>query len=233
MPANRFFLDQVFAKNQEVSIGGSEHHHLSRVMRAKVSDTLELVNGKNTLATATITAIKKDLTNAAITTLTQASPPPPLILAIPFTQTGKLDFIIEKGCELGATTFWLYKAKLGEKESLSQNHQKRLHTLLISAMKQCGRLDLPTIALLPELAKWNRPAYSLFFGDTRTTAPRFSLCSPKPPLIFVTGPEKGFSPSEIETLETTLSGQGVCLHQNILRMETAPLVALVGSLGTV
>ena len=46
----------------------------------------------------------------------------------------------------------------------------------------------------------------------------------EPRILFVSGPEKGFSPPEIELLRKM--GQGVCLHRNILRAETAPLVAL-------
>ena len=64
------------------------------------------------------------------------------------------------------------------------------------------------------------------FGDTRPTAKPISPIDQTTPILFITGPEKGFTPAEITTLENTLHASGVRLHTNILRMETAPLVAL-------
>ena len=52
---------------------------------------------------------------------------------------------------------------------------------------------------------------------------------PKPSeerVVFCVGPEKGFSPQEIAHLKGPLEAQGVKLHHNILRTETAGLVAL-------
>ena len=197
-------------------------------MRAQTGDTIELINGKNSLATASLTSIGKKAATAHIDHV-ETHPPQgsPITLAIPFGISSKLELIIEKGCELGASHFHLYPADLSEKKSLSENQHRRLTLLLISAMKQCGRLDLPTLELKPPLSDWPPFKGRTLFGDTRTGAA--PLASENTPTLVITGPEKGFSPDEINTLTTTLQATGVRLHANILRMETAPLVALIQS----
>lgn len=223
MAENRFFLPVDFVPNAEHLLTGEEHHHLSKVMRNEKGDIVELVNGKNQLALATILEVGKQTTTLRLTSLTQASPPPPLILAQGLARPKNLDLIIEKGTELGATAFYLFPAERSEKEELSENQTTRLHTLMISALKQCGRLDLPSLEFKPPLAAWKAPKMRLLFGDLDPVAPPLTA-SAEATLIFI-GPEKGFSPKEIEHLHR-LGAQGVRLNPNILRAETAALCAL-------
>ena len=228
MPANRYYIDAPLKEHEEVVIEESEFHHLSRVMRARIGDPLELVNGKDILATAHITIIEKKQAHAHIDTVeTKKSSLPAITLAIPLTQSSKLDLIIEKGCELGASAFWIYPADCSEKKTLTTNQKQRLSHLLISAMKQCGRLDLPTLELKPPLKEWAPFKGLTLFGDTSETAKPLTKDTSEAPILFITGPEKGFTPLELTTLKERLHAKGVRLHANTLRMETAPLVALI------
>ena len=227
MPANRYYVDAPLKEHEEVMIEDQECHHLLRVMRAHLGDSIELVNGKGVLATTHITSIEKRSATARIDQVERREPSsPPITLAIPYAQSSKLDLIIEKGCELGAASFWLFPAQHSEKKTLSPNQKLRLEHLLISAMKQCGRLDLPTLELKPPLKEWAPFEGRTLFGDTRQGAKPIPN-NTKTPTLCITGPEKGFTSTEITTLEHTLHASGVRLHENILRMETAPLVALI------
>lgn len=225
MPANRFFIDTPLTEHTEVTLTDPDELHHLRVLRAHEGTPIELVNGKHTLATAHITHIEKRSATAHIDTV-ETHPPQgtPITLAIPLTQQSKLDLIIEKGCELGATAFWIYPADNSEKKHLTENQHRRLHHLIISAMKQCGRLDLPTLTLKSPLHTWPPFEGRTLFGDTRPDAR--ALTPENTPTLIITGPEKGLSPAELTTLETTLKATPVTLHYNTLRMETAPLVAL-------
>lgn len=228
MPVNRFYSPVPFSNEQQVSIEGEEAHHLQKVLRKNVGDTVELVNGQNELAKATVIAIEKRSISLQIESFEASTPPETIILAIPYSRQQKLDLIIEKGCELGATEFWLFPSELGEKESLSPTQEKRLETLLIAAMKQCGRLDLPTLVHSPALLKWESLPNTTFFGDTREEAPwlKESIKQLIDPVTLITGPEGGLTNQEVAHLEH-LGSKGVKLHSNILRMETAPLCGLV------
>lgn len=222
MPIDRFFYPYSLATSSLV-LTGEECHHLS-VMRIKPEEEIEIVNGKGSIAKALVRTISKKEAVLEILSHDQAPIPPyELILAQALTKPANLEWIIEKGTELGATEFWLFPGDLSEKKNLSENQEKRLHHLTISALKQCGRLYLPSITLKPPLRNWEKPPGSFFFGSLFPHAPFLSSASS--PVTFVIGPEKGLSPDETATLQA-LQAQGVKLHDHTLRAETAALAAL-------
>ncbi len=230
MPHNRYYIDAPLEKNGTVHLTDSEWNHLARVSRARKGDAVELINGKGKLALATVQELRKNDAVLVLDEIAKEIPPPPqLILAQAIPRMNHLEWIIEKGTELNVTNFWLFPGSLSEKDTLSDTQMARLQHLCISAMKQCGRLDLPEIILKPPLSKWVPVDGTLLFGDVSEDAPYLwdaHLSNPESPLIIFIGPEKGFDPKEHDILSTTLKARGVRLHPNILRAETAPLVAL-------
>ena len=231
MPHNRYYIDAFLQKGTNITLCDEEWHHLVRVLRAQKGDTLELINGQGQLARSIISDLKKHSAELEITQILEEKPAPsPLILAQAIPRMNHLEWIIEKGTELNATSFWLFPGYLSEKQGLSDSQHTRLEHLKISAMKQCGRLDLPTILLKPPLLEWTLPQGTLLFGDTIDDAPYLwdlplSIPLPSPVILFI-GPEKGFSLKEREFLIQQLHCTRMRLHPNILRAETAPLVAL-------
>lgn len=220
MPHDRFFIDAPL--KDEVTLEGDEAHHLF-VMRKNMGDTVELVNGKNCLAKASLLSLEKKRARLKIETLeTCASPSNPIILAQALPKLNKIDFIIEKGTELGATTFWLFPGDKSEKKEVKD--PERLRRIAISAMKQCGRLDLPDIVITPPIAKLKELPLAAYFGDANGE-PFSKVWTKGTGTLFFIGPESGFSEKEIAHL-IKLKAKSVKLHPNILRTETAPLVAL-------
>ncbi|MCB1119475.1 MAG: 16S rRNA (uracil(1498)-N(3))-methyltransferase, partial [Chlamydiia bacterium] len=164
MPAERFF-----APLPHTSLTGEECRHLIRVMRARVGDTIELIDGKGTLTTAEITAIDKE--RCLLRPLKQHHFPPtlpPLILAQALPRQNRLDTIVEKGTELGMSTLWLFPGDRSEKKGVSL---ERLTAITIAATKQCGRLHLPTIALMPPLTEWENLPTPTYYGTLAPNAP--------------------------------------------------------------
>lgn len=230
MPANRYFLPREFQENIPVFLEDVEFHHLTHVMRNRVGDEVELVNGKGQLAAAKIIKIDKKNATLEITNLLEASVlEQPLILAQAIPRLTKLEMILEKGTELGMTQIWLFPTQHSDKGHFSPNQLQRFNTIMISAMKQCGRLFLPEILLMPALKQWQKFPLPAFFGDTRPSAPLFAeswaKSTPRSGCIFCVGPESGFSSDEITALEG-LGANGVKIHHNILRTETAAITAL-------
>lgn len=226
MPHSRFFVEESFQMENPILLVGDEAHHLQHVMRKREGEVIELVNGLNALATATIITCKKKEVRVQISEVIEQMPPLPKIICQALLRPSKLDLIIEKGTELGMTELRLFPGELSEKKELTPSQLTRLKTLSISAMKQCGRLDLPHIILMPPLLKWEKVCYSAYFGETANTAPPFlSLYKKNEGALFFIGPESGFTEAEKREL-IRLQAQGVSLHPHILRAETAPLVAL-------
>lgn len=225
MPAERFYLDSDLQEGTRVEMEGAEFHHLAHVMRVEAGERVELVNGKGTLAQAEVAALHKKTASFKILSAVHAQiPPPRLILAIPFMRPSKLEWVIEKGTELGADLFRLYPAEHSEKSDLSPNQIERLKSIAVSAMKQSGRLDLPPLELLERFSDLFSFSGTTLFGDTDPNATPIGSLPIAHPVQFITGPERGFSNKE--TIELRKRGKGVKLHQNILRAETAPIAAI-------
>ena len=217
MPENRYFIDHELDQGDTLTLPKEELAHL-RVMRKLPGDAIELVNGRNLLAVATLLTAE----TAQITSVTTQDPPKrQIILAQALLRPKNLDLVIEKGTELGATEFWLFPGEKGEKKELSDNQRSRLRHLTISALKQCGRLDLPSIVEKPPLTSWDIPSIPLLYGDPSSKTPLLA----SGPVAVVIGPESGFSQAEITHLEE-LGAQGILLSSNTLRAETAALCAI-------
>jgi len=222
MPAYRFFLDQPFRAHERYQLPKEEAHHLTHVMRCREGEHIELVNGRGQLAHATLLPHAMILLDEVL----EASPLPSLIIAQAWIKPNRLDIIVEKGTELGMTELWLFPGDKSEKIHLSEHHLTRFRHLSIAAMKQCGRLDLPSIRVLDPLSQWTKLPCTSYFGSLMPGTPwLYDIMSPGAPGLFVVGPEAGFSSQE-ETHLKKLGACGVTLHTSTLRAETAPLVAL-------
>lgn len=225
MPAERFYAN-VDLYTETIALEGAELHHLAHVMRTRVGDLVALVNGKGQLAQAKVSAISKNSARLAILSVTSIPVPiPHIILAVPFMRLSKLELVVEKCVELGAGAFWLYPAQYADKHNLSPHQLERLLHIAISAMKQSGRLDLPEIKIFNRFADLFQSDHIYCFGDTRPNAERIKQ---QKQMVFITGPEKGFSEKELKLLDEKATG--VKLHDNILRAETAPIAAMSLSL---
>ncbi len=227
MPAERFFLDDELMQGTRVEMEGVELHHLAHVMRIKIGEEVELVNGRGSLAKGKVTSIEKRRAVIEVVSCEKSEVGAArFVMGIPLMRPSKLEWVVEKGTELGADAFWIYPADGSEKEGLSDNQLERLRYIAISAMKQSGRLDLPAIRILSRFEDLFSGAGTYLFGDTSPSAPlilevRFEKIWP---LVFITGPEKGFSSGEVKQLQ--MKAKGVRIHKNILRAETAPIAAL-------
>jgi 16S rRNA (uracil1498-N3)-methyltransferase len=220
----RFYLKGPLAKGLGATLKDTEHHHLTKVLRARVGDQIELVNGEGFLASAKVVNITKEQTLLEISDVDfLPAPSSQIILGLPFMRPSKLEWVIEKGTEIGADSFFLYPADYSTQESFSTHQIERFRTITISALKQSKRLYLPHLEILPHLKSLLAKDAVIFFGDTQKNAPMLEEGVHKTTL-FVTGPESGFSKQEVDQLKAKATGCRI--NQNILRAETAPIVAL-------
>lgn len=216
MPVNRFFFPGDLKPNEKISLPDEEAKHLFRAIRKKQGEAIEVVNGRGVLASAIIE--EKELVITSIETTER--PQYPLILAQAMLRSTRLEWLIEKGTELGVDTFWLFPGERGE---FSSFRKSRLEKIAISALKQSGRLWLPEIIEKPSISSWDSLPKNAYYGDLNATE-AFS-----PPhqqsLCFIVGPESGLTPKEISHLEQ-LGAKGVLLNTNTLRAETAALTSV-------
>lgn len=232
MPAERYYIQSPLYEGEEKELEGLEFHHLAHVMRGRRGETVELINGNGILAQALIERIEKKKAILKIESVKHFSRPPcRLILAQALPKQNRLDLILEKGTELGVDVFWLFPGQLSTNKECYPNQFERARLLTIAAMKQCGRLYLPDITLRPAIREWeNLNGIVAFYGDLDPQAPYFETAWQNQNVttestVFITGPEGGISQEEEMTLRK-LGAIGVKLHSNILRTETASLMAI-------
>jgi 16S rRNA (uracil1498-N3)-methyltransferase len=230
MPDDRFFLSERLTEGRSSLITEQELHHLQYVMRVEIGETVELVNGKGQLAKATVEKFTKKGAELLVQSVIEEPETASfLILAQALPRLPRLEYIIEKATELGVTDFWLFPAEHSERKELSPSQLQRLQQILISSIKQCGRLYLPRITLKPSLFSWKSGSISTFYGDTKEGAPMLAHALQERSIdssIFVVGPEKGFTCKEEDFLSGPLGATGVSLHKNILRVDTAAITSM-------
>jgi 16S rRNA (uracil1498-N3)-methyltransferase len=229
MPVERFFSEEELVSGQCL-FTEAELQHL-RVTRARPGSVVEVINGRGRLAKVEIENIDRRTAKGRI--LESFFQPRPsdereLLQAIP--RLNRLDTIIEKATELGASHITLFPGERSEKKSLSAQQKWRLEHLARAAIKQCGRLWLPKISTIASITSWNQSPGLCLFGELDPQAPPLATLlstevQPAPQVRFVVGPESGLSPKEDQALRL-LNYQGVRLHGNVLRTDTAALIAL-------
>lgn len=226
MPIDRYYIDAPLNESENIYLQDEEAHHLLNVTRTRIGQIIEVINGKNVVAKGILIHAGKGKAEIKIETR-QVLPPSPyqIILAQAIPRLNRLELILEKGCELGMTKILLFPGERSEKTELTTNQLKRLTRILINAMKQCGRLDLPQIVFMPQLSEWKEIQQGAYFGVVGKALPFSEVWKKESSTTFFVGPESGFSEKEIHFL-VEKGATGVTLHPYILRTETAPLVAL-------
>ena len=214
--SERFFLDQEYKQNAVVFLEDAEQHHLSRVMRIRENEIVELTNGKGSLALA-----RAQKMGLLILEVNQFPSEKEILLGVPFMRPSKLEWILEKGTEIGVSSFFLYPADKSTQKSLSDHQVQRLNNVIVSSLKQSKRLYLPHLEILLSLEELLAKKGICYFGDVRDSAPLLVPREETP--LFISGPESGFSDREVALLEQ--KAKGVRINPNILRAETAPIVA--------
>lgn len=225
----RFFVNN---ESPEV-ISGADAHHIKNVLRKKIGDNLELLDGSGKLHFASIVKLDKDKVTCKIvsTSPVEGEPRAKITLAQALPKSNKMNFIIEKSTELGVTSIipMVTERTIGRKAKI-----ERWQKIAKAAAEQSGRgvipqiqepQDFPTIIKLRSQFDIALIPWEL---ERTTSLKQFlpSLLLPQCPTILVLiGPEGGFSQKEIDQAKTA-GFISVSLGKRILRTETAGLTII-------
>lgn len=237
----RYFINEPFVNQKSIEISNDDYHHIVRVMRMKIGDEIRLVTKDGKVATASINQITDTYVDANIVFWEEESKelPVQIVIASGLPKGDKLEWIIQKGTELGASEFvpfiagrsivkWEEKKaakKLDRwnkiaKEAAEQSHRQSLppvHApLTFKNLLQLGEQFDQRIVAYEEVAK---------NGEQSNFAQALSKAKPGDKILLVFGPEGGITEKEADALHA--HGFELCgLGPRILRTETAPLYAL-------
>lgn len=211
-------------------LGGEEHTHLARVLRLKPGAQVELFDGQGLAAAAEVVSVERRRTLLEVAEPRAAAPAPWSVTACVATPKAKrAKRLVEALTELGVTEFVPLLAERGESRP---PQGAELERWALEACKQCWRDRLPVIGAPQTPAQVaQRVALGGALGllpDTLAAPPLRAVLPPEPrPLLFVVGPEGGFSPAEREALASALLP--VSLGPLVLRVETAAQALVAGA----
>jgi 16S rRNA (uracil1498-N3)-methyltransferase len=202
-----------------------------RALRLDVGSEITAIVGPGRERVATVVAVEKRAAKLRLGSelpAVAADPRESLVLAIALADLGRMDLVIEKATELGATAVWPFVAERSQMRDLSAARVDRWLRVGRAACEQCGRTVPPEIAsLLPFAALATRVASSrsiVLHPDAHASPP--PRLEDDRETIVVVGPEGGLTSEE--TSELQRRGAVLCsLGPRILRFETAAIAALV------
>ncbi|MEH7082064.1 16S rRNA (uracil(1498)-N(3))-methyltransferase [Neobacillus drentensis] len=236
----RYFVKQR-ANDGRFLIDDEDRHHIVKVMRMQIGDKIICVDldGKQavcSLAEITDTSVVADVVQwiDGVSEL-----PIKITIASGLPKGDKLEWIIQKGTELGAHQFLPFSAarsvvKWDEKKAAKK--VERWQKIAKEAAEQSHRAFLPdvmsAISFKDLLLKSKDFHYKLVAfeeesrnGETSVFADTLKKIDKGETLLIVFGPEGGLTDEEVRRLKD--NDFAVCgLGPRILRTETAPLYAL-------
>jgi 16S rRNA (uracil1498-N3)-methyltransferase len=209
----------------------AEAKHAFQVLRKKVGDHLDLVDGKGSWFTAEVTAISKRECLLDVTLVRQEPEKRAKhqlhLLVAPTKNIDRFEWILEKATEIGVDFIQPILTEHSERKHIRND---RLERVLEAAMKQSLRAWKPELGeLLPfeEAIKQphlNHVRYLAYLGAEGTPLLR-DACEKGDYVSIAIGPEGGFSPAEAK-LARSVGYEYVSLGPNRLRTETAAIAAI-------
>ena len=225
----RYFVSLI---NEKIVFNEQDIFHIQKVMRNKVGDEIEIVyDGKAFLvAIDSLNPLNVHVVNPI---LSDSELPFDLVLFLPLTKSDKIELVIQKATEIGATKIYLYRANRSVVKLDNDAFNKKLdrfNKIAKEASEQCHRLVIPEISgvlnvkdIKDYLSNLNLVAYELDAGNTSSFHDELDKINGS--VSFIVGPEGGFEEYEIKALED-MSFKRVSLGKRILRMETAAIYGL-------
>jgi len=238
----QFYLPPPWETQKPHPIPAELLHHL-RVRRISEGEVIPIFDGQGQIASATLISLGNktgELTIAAVKQDIQSELPYAITLAQGLAGGDKMDWVIEKAVETGASRIVPLQCERSviklTRNSDGDRAQKRLihwRAITQAACEQCERTVLPLVEPVQAIADYLANADAELNGVLKLifcTGDHPSLANTIAPLpaqnvILLIGPEGGFTPEEIG-LAMKAGFQAVSLGKRILRTETAGIAAI-------
>lgn len=229
----RFHCPFPLAPGATVELPPEAAHHAAKVLRMAEGDAVMLFDGRGGEWTARLKRVGKAMA-AVLESFDDADREPPLAvtLAQGLPAADKMDWIVQKGTELGVARIRPVVARRSVIRLSGERMERRVahwQAVAVAACEQCRRNRVPEVAALVDLGHYlgEAPASGelrlmLAPGAERRLA---DLGRPAGPVTLLIGPEGGFEEGELAAAE--MAGfQAVSLGPRVLRTETAGAATL-------
>lgn len=218
---HRLFVPPETLFSPTVVIGGEAFHHLS-VLRLRVGDEVLLLDGCGHLARGVLQQVSRSTAQAEVLERweeKEALLPLRLIQGLPRGE--KFEWLLEKGVELGISTFTPVST---ERSQARGEKSSRWQRIIQEATRQSRRPLLPALEALqplPQALAQTTETLRLMLWEEGSLPLNVALPQEAPAsCALLVGPEGGFSAAEAQAAEDA-GFIPVSLGKRILRTETA------------
>ncbi len=225
-----FYVKPENVHETELILDDFERKHVVNTLRKTAGDSLTVTDGQGNLFMGEIVQTTPQV-HVRILQKEKKEVPPSIALACGFIKQNRMDFILEKGTELGVQTFHFFRSHYANYFSANTT---RLQKIVRQALKQSLHYFFPKIFLHPSLEAFfdhqlssqtlkliaidsTYPSLRDLFEQNRWQASSGVMIS--------VGPEGGFTKEEIERFKSN-GYIGFSLGQHRLRAETAAIASI-------
>jgi 16S rRNA (uracil1498-N3)-methyltransferase len=229
----RFYCAHPLSVGAIIALPDHVAHHV-QVLRLAAGDRITLFNGEGGEYTATLTAIEKKRASAEVKTFSprEVELPYAITLAQALPETSKMDWIIEKAVELGATAIQPLAAQRCVVRLSDERAARKLahwQGIIVAASEQCGRNRLPHLAQMADFNDWigqhDLHHRILLTPHAEQSLSEWARHHPPQAVALLVGPEGGFTEGE-ESAARAHGALALSMGPRVLRTETAGLAGL-------
>lgn len=233
MRLTRVYVDTPVPTGNRLVITGSAANHITRVLRLRSGDALTVFDGSGGEFAARMEEFRKDsvVVNVAEHRQLERESPLSLTLAQGISRGERMDWIVQKATELGASRIvpmFTKRSVVRLDDKQAERKLQHWRAITIAACEQCGRNRLPDLAtpvdffeaLTPDTSSTTRlllsPGGDLRIDDLKDVGSGITV---------LIGPEGGLE--DIEQEAAIAAGfKAVRMGPRVLRTETAAIAAL-------
>ena len=222
-----FYIPDLNENSKTAIFSSDESRHLYKVLRKKVGDEVLITNGNHLMFIGNISAISKNNCEVEISKCEKKEKlgySLHIVISI-LKSNERFEWFLEKASEIGITEITPVLCERTEKKFINE---KRLNKVLISAMKQSLKANLPILNPIVKLKDYYKSNLSdqLFIAHCNESEKDFLISSVKPKenVTILIGPEGDFSKNEVEEA-VKIGFKPVSLGNTRFRAETAAIIA--------
>ena len=233
MTVPRFHVPEA-APGARMSLPEHSAHHAREVLRLRSGAAVRVFDGDGREYEATLDRVSRQGVELRLgsAVVPRSESPLRLVLALSPLKGDRMELVIQKATELGASEVWpvvTARTDAAARPALHGSRSERWEKVASGAAEQCGRAVVPRVAptltldgLLAEPFEGER----LVLLETPGQRPLAAIPKPARAVLVLVGPAGGWEPAEVGRLESA-GFHAVGLGPRVLRSETAAVAAVV------
>lgn len=229
----RFYLQNLEVKNDLINIQDKPViYQITKILRLKKGDVFIVFDPQYEYKILIENITKDNLSGKIIEkTKSEREPEKKLTLYQSLLKSDKLEWILQKGVEIGVSEFTPIISDNCIVREISKNKLERYQKIIKEATEQCGGIKIAKLndiitfkQALEKIKKLDGQKLMAWEGEKANELSKTINKNAKEYHLFI-GPEGGFSPEEVDLAKQN-GIQIISLGKRILRAETAAIVAV-------